>query len=82
MPAPAPAAGDELRAAGLRRLYPQDVGLWKRHCARREDGIGRDAWRNCVCNVDVCRAPAPTRPEYTCPRLIPIQYKDLSSASH
>ena len=45
MPAPAPAAGDELRAAGLRRLYPQDVGLWKRHCARREDGIGRDAWR-------------------------------------
>ena len=26
-------------------MYPQDVGLWKRHCARREDGIGRDAWR-------------------------------------
>ena len=45
VPAPAPAAGDELRAAGLRRLYPQDVGLWKRHCARREDGIGRNAWR-------------------------------------
>ena len=61
MPAPAPAAGDELRAAGLRRLYPQDVGLWKRHCARREDGIGRDAWRNCVCNVDISSCVARRR---------------------
>ena len=45
VPAAAPARDGELRAADVRRLFPQDVLLWRRHCARREDGVPRDTWR-------------------------------------
>ena len=83
---------DPIGAAPLAAPHDEPVGAARRSdpaayvlCAARAGGA-RFVWagliRGCVCNVDVCRAPAPTRPEYTFPRLIPIQYKDLSSASH
>jgi len=45
VPAAAPARDGELRAADVRRLFPEDVLLWRQHCARREDGVPRDTWR-------------------------------------
>ena len=45
VPAATAAEGD-VRPADVRRLYPHDVALWKRHCARREDGVSHAKWRS------------------------------------